>query len=89
MKERSVMKISKIAYLAGLFDGEGSVMYKQYFENRKNRPNQSLVWRIRLEIAMTDKKTIKFIHDTLLVRTQKSKTRIQTPMALVDFFSWS
>ena len=67
MKERSVMKISKIAYLAGLFDGEGSVMYKQYFENRKNRPNQSLVWRIRLEIAMTDKKTIKFIHDTLLV----------------------
>ena len=29
------MKESKIAYLAGLFDGEGSVMYKQYLEKKE------------------------------------------------------
>ena len=56
---------SSIAYLAGLFDGEGSVMYKQYIEKRKNRPNPMNCWRIRLEIAMTDKETIKYIYDTL------------------------
>ena len=61
------MKDSEIAYLAGLFDGEGSVMYKQYLEKRKNRPNPSFSWRIRLEVAMTDKDTIKHIYDTLLV----------------------
>jgi hypothetical protein len=57
----------KIAYIAGLFDGEGSVMYKQYLEKRKNRPNPSLCWRIRLDVAMTDKDTIKHIYDTLMV----------------------
>jgi len=33
------IKQTDVAYLAGLFDGEGSVMYKQYIEKRKNRPN--------------------------------------------------
>ena len=28
-----VVTSNSIAYLAGLFDGEGSVMYKQYIEN--------------------------------------------------------
>ena len=56
---------NSIAYLAGLFDGEGSVMYKQYIEKRKNRPNPMKCWRIRLEVAMTDKETIKHIYDTL------------------------
>ena len=58
---------NNIAYLAGLFDGEGSVMYKQYIEKRKNRPNPMKCWRIRLDVAMTDKETIKFIYDTLQV----------------------
>ena len=56
---------NSIAYLAGLFDGEGSVMYKQYIEKRKNRPNPMQGWRISLEVAMTDEATIKHIYDTL------------------------
>ena len=64
---RGVPTDDMIAYLAGLFDGEGSVMYKQYLEKRKNRPNPSLCWRIRLDVAMTDKDTIKHIYDTLMV----------------------
>jgi|TARA_R100001079_G_scaffold104085_1_gene70454 hypothetical protein len=57
----------KIAYLAGLFDGEGSVTYKQYLENRKTRPNPSLCWRLRLELAMTCKDTVEHIYKTLNV----------------------
>ena len=64
---RDVPADDMIAYLAGLFDGEGSVMYKQYLEKRKNRPNPALCWRIRLEVAMTDKDTVKHIYDTLMV----------------------
>ena len=64
---RGVPSNDMIAYLAGLFDGEGSVTYKQYLEKRKTRPNPALCWRIRLEVAMTDKYTIKHIYDTLMV----------------------
>ena len=64
-KELVMESASSIAYLAGLFDGEGSVMYKQYIEKRKNRPNPMKCWRIRLDVAMTDEATIKHIYDTL------------------------
>jgi len=64
-KAQDMESESSIAYLAGLFDGEGSVMYKQYVEKRKNRPNPMKCWRIRLDVAMTDKETIKYIYDTL------------------------
>ena len=64
-KAQDMESESSIAYLAGLFDGEGSVMYKQYIEKSKNRPNPMKCWRIRLDVAMTDKETIKHIYDTL------------------------
>ena len=44
------MKNSEIAYLAGLFDGEGCVTYKQRLEHRKGKPKAYLYWQIRLEI---------------------------------------
>ena len=44
------MKSSEIAYLAGLFDGEGCVTYKQRLEHRKGKPKAYLYWQIRLEI---------------------------------------
>ena len=62
---RDVPSNDMIAYLAGLFDGEGSVTYKQYLENRKTRPNPSLCWRLRLELAMTCKDTVEHIYKTL------------------------
>jgi hypothetical protein len=62
---RDVPSNEKIAHIAGLFDGEGSVMYKQYLEKRKNRPNPSLCWRLRLELAMTCKDTVEHIYKTL------------------------
>ena len=42
----------KIIYLAGLFDGEGCVTYKQRLEHRKGKPRPYLYWQIRLEINM-------------------------------------
>ena len=58
------MTESKIAYLAGLFDGEGCVTYKQYLSSkRKDRPIRYLCWRIQLEIVMTDKNTVQWCCD--------------------------
>ena len=55
------MKSSEIAYLAGLFDGEGCVTYKQRLEHRKGKPKAYLYWQIRLEINMIDKETIDYV----------------------------
>ena len=38
---------SNIAYIAGLFDGEGSVSYKQYMRKRKGAKKAYPTWQIR------------------------------------------
>ena len=53
------------AYFAGLFDGEGSVYIKRMDQMKHKRPGKPVhkVWVVRMEIAMTDKDTIKWCHD--------------------------
>ena len=53
-----------IAYIAGLFDGEGSIYYRQITEKRKGR-NPCKVWKIRMEMSMTDKNVMELVHETL------------------------
>ena len=63
---------SNIAYIAGLFDGEGSIHIKRGIENKKkhnNKPGRRLSnsMRISMEIAMTDEAVIRWVHETLQV----------------------
>ena len=59
---------AQLAYLAGLFDGEGCVQRKQYWDSkRKNRPRRYKVWRITLEMSMTDEPVIRWTHKILKV----------------------
>ena len=60
---------SNIAYLAGLFDGEGSIQYKQYMRKKKHQKKAYPNWSIRMEIAMTDRAVIEWVHETLKVGT--------------------
>ena len=59
------MTENDIAYFAGLFDGEGSVYFKKTKQVKHKRPGKPIhnVTVIRMEIAMTDKDTIKWCHD--------------------------
>ena len=50
-------------YLAGLFDGEGCVTYSNPLKLRKGKKKAYRTWNIRMEIAMTCKKTIQFAFD--------------------------
>ena len=55
-----------IAYIAGLFDGEGCVSCKKVKTKRKDRGGKIYnQWYIRCEIAMTDKHVIEWIHEML------------------------
>ena len=59
------MESNEAAYLAGLFDGEGSVYFKKMKQIKHQRPGKPIhnVMVIRMEIAMTDKDTIKWCHE--------------------------
>ena len=59
------MSPENIAYIAGLFDGEGNIMCKQYMRKKPHNKKAYLTWYIRAEIAMTEEKTIKWLHKTL------------------------
>ena len=48
------MTSEEAAYIAGLFDGEGTITYKKYMNVRKKVKVTYDCWRISMEIAMTD-----------------------------------
>jgi len=68
------MEISEAAYIAGLFDGHGSVACKQKPTKRADRKGKVYdQWYIRCEIAMTDKEVISWLHETLGFGWSKEK----------------
>ena len=74
------MKESDIAYIAGLFDGEGSIHYKQAPEKKKKHKNKpgyrmSNSWRINMEVTMTDPMVINWLKETLKTGTVTKKPR--------------
>ena len=68
-----------IAYIAGLFDGEGSIHFKRGPEKKKKhkgngyRISNSL--RLSMEITMTDKSVLMWVHEVLGVGTLTDKPR--------------
>ena len=61
------------AYIAGLFDGEGSISYKQYMRKKPHNKKAYPIWQIRMEISMTDKSVLTWLHLVLGVGTLNIK----------------
>jgi len=73
-------KLADYAYIAGLFDGEGSVTYKQYLDSkRRNRPRRYKVWRIAMEMSMTDEMVIRWVHKVLGVGSVSLNIKNKSP----------
>ena len=70
---------SDIAYIAGLFDGEGSIHIKHGIENKKKHSGKgrriSNSMRISMEITMTDESVLRWLHEVLGVGTLNRKPR--------------
>ena len=58
-----------ISYIAGLFDGEGCITYKQYMRKRTHQKKAYPTWSIRMEMAMTDESVLRWVHEVLGVGT--------------------
>ena len=67
------------AYIAGLFDGEGSIHFKRSIEKKKKHTGKghriSNSMRINMEITMTDQSVLIWVHEVLGVGTLTRKPR--------------
>ena len=70
-----MMTETDVAYIAGLFDGEGCITYKQYMRKRKHQKKAYPTWSIRMEMAMTDESVLRWVHEVLGVGTVVLKPR--------------
>ena len=66
------------AYIAGLFDGEGSIHFKRGIEKKKKHKGKpgyrlSNSMRISMEITMTDYSVLVWVHEVLGVGTLRPK----------------
>ena len=70
---------SDVAYIAGLFDGEGSIYFAKRIEKKKKHKGKgyrtSMSQRISMEITMTDESVIRWVHEVLKVGTVVKKPR--------------
>ena len=84
-----------IAYIAGLFDGEGSIHFKRGPEKKKkhngtgHRISNSM--RISMEITMTDESVLIWLHEVLGVGTltpKKVKGRRKDGTKYLNQYRW-
>ena len=70
---------SDIAYIAGLFDGEGSIYFARRIEKKKKHKGKgyrtSMSQRISMEITMTDESVVRWVHEVLGVGSVVRKPR--------------
>ena len=73
------MQESNVAYIAGLFDGEGSINITRRPEKKKKHKGSghriSNSMRISMEISMTDQSVLLWLHEVLGVGTVTDKPR--------------
>jgi len=67
------MNQNDIAYIAGLFDGEGSVDFAKRIEKKRGKSYK--VQRILMRIEMTDESVLNWVHETLGVGTIRKRNR--------------
>ena len=68
-----------VAYIAGLFDGEGSIHIRRGIEKKKKHKGKpgyrlSNSMRLSMEITMTDRSVLIWLHEVLGVGTLTKKT---------------
>tara|TARA_A100001011_G_scaffold211859_1_gene220083 strand:+ start:2707 stop:3153 length:447 start_codon:yes stop_codon:yes gene_type:complete len=68
------ISVAEVGYIAGLFDGEGSLHIRRGMEKKKKHRGKpgyrmSNSMRISMEISMTDEYVIRWVHEILGVGT--------------------
>ena len=84
------LTVAEIAYIAGLFDGEGCVTCKLKPTKRKDRGDKVYKqWYIRCEMSMTEKEVIEWVHETLGFGWSREKKYSKRPKHHKRQWRWS
>ena len=79
------MDKEKIAYLAGLFDADGIITYKQYYRSHKKNSNKKYwTWYVRMELSMINEEVVRYIHEILGVGTVRKRPPHKTSLLIID-----
>ena len=74
-----MMSEADTTYIAGLFDGEGSIYFAKRIEKKKKHKGggyrSSMSQRISMEITMTDESVVRWTHEVLGCGTVVRKPR--------------
>ena len=88
--EKIPLTVAEVAYIAGLFDGEGCVTCKQKPTKRKDRGGKVYKqWYIRCEMSMTEKEVIEWVHETLGFGWSREKIYKKRPKHYKRQWRWS
>ena len=90
MMEPLPLIVAEIAYIAGLFDGEGCVTCKLKPTKRKDRGDKVYKqWYIRCEMSMIEKEVIEWVHETLGFGWSREKKYTKRPKHYKRQWRWS
>ena len=59
------MNTNDAAYIAGLFDNQGTVEYVKRKQHRKGKKKAYNYWCIRCEMSMPDREVMEWVHETI------------------------
>ena len=59
------MTTNDAAYIAGLFDSQGTVEYVKRKQHRKGKKKPYSYWCIRCEMSMPDREVMEWVHETI------------------------
>jgi len=59
------MNTNDAAYIAGLFDSQGTVEYVKRKQHRKGKKKAYNYWCIRCEMSMPDREVMEWVHETI------------------------
>ena len=82
------MEDTTISYLAGLFDGEGSITYKHSLRKKTGARKAYYTWDVRMEVSMTDENVIRYILDSLRVGTVNKRPPHKTSLGKKMQWRW-
>lgn len=81
--------INKIdyAYIAGLFDGEGSFVVAKHFSKTKHCGKRGWVWELRMTIGMSEKEGLEFVMEKMDKKRMREARGSKRPMYYLTFYS--
>ena len=59
------MNTNEAAYIAGLFDSQGTVEYVKRKQHKKGKKKAYNYWSIRCEMSMPDREVMAWVHETI------------------------